>query len=207
MDRLHNLHDVNILNYRIILPFRQKKGLRASENGNMRLRAATFIPIRKNTPSCFASLFRDAGRKAAARDGRPNLAAFRPTMGGRNSGVKTQKSRRFPMEIACAASKRPCCEFLMFYESILQVAEFIRLPPAFERCVSIAVLRRPYPEAKIRMQSVCLLACQYAVFDHLFQGTPTSFQLSSFQNLPKRPRGDVGMLRQRFRSCKVNIYF
>ena len=56
----------------------------------MRLRAATFIPIRKNTPSCFASLFRDAGRKAAARDGRPNLAAFRPTTGGRNSGVKTQ---------------------------------------------------------------------------------------------------------------------
>lgn len=99
------------------------------------------------------------------------------------------------------------CEFLMFYESILQVAEFIRLPPAFERCVSLVVLRRPYPEAKIRMQSVCLLACQYAVFDHLFQGTPTSFQLSSFQNLPKRPRGDVGMLRQRFRSCKVNIYF
>ena len=34
----------------------------------MRLRAATFIPIRKNTPSCFASLFRDAGRKAAARE-------------------------------------------------------------------------------------------------------------------------------------------
>lgn len=59
----------------------------------MRLRAATFIPIRKNTPSCFASLFRDAGRKAAARDGRPNLAAFRPTMGGRNSGVKTQKKQ------------------------------------------------------------------------------------------------------------------
>ena len=81
----------------------------------------------------------------------------------------------------------------MFYESILQVAEFIRLPPAFERCVSLVVLRRPYPEAKIRMQSVCLLACQYAVFDHLFQGTPTSFQLSSFQNLPKRPRGDVGI--------------
>lgn len=47
----------------------------------MRLRAATFIPIRKNTPSCFASLFRDAGRKAAARDGRPNLAAFRPDDG------------------------------------------------------------------------------------------------------------------------------
>ena len=62
----------------------------------MRLRAATFIPIRKNTPSCFASLFRDAGRKAAARDGRPNLAAFRPTTdGNRLRCLETAVSGRY----------------------------------------------------------------------------------------------------------------
>ena len=48
----------------------------------MRLRAATFIPIRKNTPSCFASLFRDAGRESR-RTGRQAESRSVPADDGR----------------------------------------------------------------------------------------------------------------------------